>query len=210
MLRVTAGNFLEQFDFFLFGFYATQIAAVFFPAGSEFASLMMTFAVFGAGFLMRPLGAIILGAYIDDVGRRKGLIVTLSIMASGTILIAFVPGYATIGLFAPAPGSHRPSAAGLLGGRGTGRGIGVSRRNGDAGPQGLLHELAVGEPASGDRHRRRARLRAQSVARHGGDRRVGMARAVLRRLHDRAFHLHPAAQSRGNARNSNSASIARA
>ena len=98
---MTAGNFLEQFDFFLFGFYATQIAAVFFPAASEFASLMMTFAVFGAGFLMRPLGAIILGAYIDDVGRRKGLIVTLSIMASGTILIAFVPGYATIGLSRP-------------------------------------------------------------------------------------------------------------
>jgi MHS family citrate/tricarballylate:H+ symporter-like MFS transporter len=102
VFRVTAGNFLEQFDFFLFGFYATQIAAVFFPAASEFASLMMTFAVFGAGFLMRPLGAVILGAYIDDVGRRKGLIVTLSIMASGTILIAFVPGYASIGLFAPA------------------------------------------------------------------------------------------------------------
>jgi MHS family citrate/tricarballylate:H+ symporter-like MFS transporter len=102
VFRVTAGNFLEQFDFFLFGFYATQIANVFFPAASEFASLMMTFAVFGAGFLMRPLGAIILGAYIDDVGRRKGLIVTLSIMASGTILIAFVPGYATIGLLAPA------------------------------------------------------------------------------------------------------------
>lgn len=102
VIRVTAGNFLEQFDFFLFGFYATQIAHVFFPAGSDFASLMMTFAVFGAGFLMRPLGAIVLGAYIDDVGRRKGLIVTLSIMASGTILIAFVPGYATIGLLAPA------------------------------------------------------------------------------------------------------------
>lgn len=74
VFRVTAGNFLEQFDFFLFGFYATQIANVFFPAASEFASLMMTFAVFGAGFLMRPLGAIVLGAYIDDVGRRKGLI----------------------------------------------------------------------------------------------------------------------------------------
>ncbi|MGF6919613.1 hypothetical protein OKW41_004482 [Paraburkholderia sp. UCT70] len=66
------GKFLEQFDFFLFGFYATQIAGVFFPAGSEFASLMMTFALFGAGFLMRPHGAVILGAYIDDVGRRKG------------------------------------------------------------------------------------------------------------------------------------------
>jgi MHS family citrate/tricarballylate:H+ symporter-like MFS transporter len=101
VLRVTSGNFLEQFDFFLFGFYATYIAKTFFPAHSEFASLMLTFSVFGAGFLMRPLGAIILGGYIDQVGRRKGLIVTLSIMASGTILIAFVPGYATIGLLAP-------------------------------------------------------------------------------------------------------------
>jgi MHS family citrate/tricarballylate:H+ symporter-like MFS transporter len=101
VLRVTSGNFLEQFDFFLFGFYATYIGKTFFPAQSEFASLMLTFSVFGAGFLMRPLGAIILGGYIDQVGRRKGLIVTLSIMASGTMLIAFVPGYGTIGLLAP-------------------------------------------------------------------------------------------------------------
>ncbi|MFL9963396.1 MFS transporter [Paraburkholderia sediminicola] len=101
VLRVTSGNFLEQFDFFLFGFYATYISKVFFPSSSEFASLMLTFAVFGAGFLMRPLGAIVLGAYIDEVGRRKGLIVTLSLMASGTILIAVVPGYATIGMLAP-------------------------------------------------------------------------------------------------------------
>ncbi|WP_313431040.1 MFS transporter, partial [Pseudomonas sp.] len=102
VFRVTSGNFLEQFDFFLFGFYATHIAAAFFPASNEFASLMMTFAVFGAGFLMRPLGAVILGAYIDDVGRRKGLIVTLAIMASGTLLIVLVPGYESIGLLAPA------------------------------------------------------------------------------------------------------------
>jgi MFS transporter, MHS family, citrate/tricarballylate:H+ symporter len=101
VLRVTSGNFLEQFDFFLFGFYAGNIAKAFFPASSEFASLMATFAAFGAGFLMRPLGGIILGAYIDEVGRRKGLIVTLSIMACGTLLIAFVPGYASIGVAAP-------------------------------------------------------------------------------------------------------------
>ena len=101
ILRVTSGNFLEQFDFFLFGFYATYISQTFFPATSEFASLMMTFAVFGSGFLMRPLGAIVLGAYIDKVGRRKGLIVTLSIMAAGTVLIALVPGYASIGVAAP-------------------------------------------------------------------------------------------------------------
>lgn len=101
ILRVTSGNFLEQFDFFLFGFYATYIAHTFFPASSEFASLMMTFAVFGAGFLMRPVGAIVLGAYIDKVGRRKGLIVTLSIMAAGTFLIVLIPSYQTIGLWAP-------------------------------------------------------------------------------------------------------------
>jgi MFS transporter, MHS family, citrate/tricarballylate:H+ symporter len=101
VLRVTSGNFLEMFDFFLFGFYATYISKAFFPAGDEFASLMLTFGTFGAGFLMRPLGAVILGAYVDRVGRRTGLIVTLSIMAMGTILIAFVPSYQTIGLFAP-------------------------------------------------------------------------------------------------------------
>ena len=101
VLRVTSGNFLEMFDFFLFGFYATSISKTFVPASSEFASLMLTFGTFGAGFLMRPLGAVILGAYIDRAGRRKGLIVTLGFMALGTVMIAFVPGYATIGLVAP-------------------------------------------------------------------------------------------------------------
>jgi len=101
VLRVTGGNFMEMFDFFLFGFYATQISKAFFPSGNEFASLMLTFMTFGAGFLMRPLGAIFLGAYVDRVGRRQGLIVTLALMAVGTLLIACVPGYATIGLAAP-------------------------------------------------------------------------------------------------------------
>lgn len=101
ILRVTSGNFLEQFDFFLFGFYATYIAHMFFPASSDFAALMMTFAVFGAGFLMRPIGAIVLGAYIDKVGRRKGLIMTLSIMATGTFLIVLIPSCEAIGLWAP-------------------------------------------------------------------------------------------------------------
>jgi MHS family citrate/tricarballylate:H+ symporter-like MFS transporter len=101
VFRVTSGNFLEMFDFFLFGFYATYIAKTFFPAENEFASLMLTFGTFGVGFIMRPIGAIVLGAYIDKVGRRLGLITTLVIMGLGTVLIAFVPGYATIGLFAP-------------------------------------------------------------------------------------------------------------
>jgi len=101
VIRVTSGNFIEMYDFFLFGFYAHYIAAAFFPATSEYAALMMTFATFGAGFFMRPLGAILLGSYIDRIGRRRGLVLTLAIMASGTALIAFVPGYATLGLMAP-------------------------------------------------------------------------------------------------------------
>ncbi|HEU4374483.1 MAG TPA: MFS transporter [Telluria sp.] len=102
VLRVTSGNFMEMFDFFLFGFYATAISKAFFPAGDEVASLLMTFMTFGAGFLMRPLGAVILGAYVDHVGRRQGLIVTLGLMALGTVLIACVPTYASIGYLAPA------------------------------------------------------------------------------------------------------------
>ena len=101
VLRVTSGNFMEMFDFFLFGFYATYISKTFFPSGDEFASLMLTFMTFGAGFLMRPLGAIFLGAYVDRVGRRQGLIVTLALMALGTMLIAFVPGFASISYAAP-------------------------------------------------------------------------------------------------------------
>jgi MHS family citrate/tricarballylate:H+ symporter-like MFS transporter len=101
VVRVTSGNFLEMFDFFLMGIYASYIAKAFFPAKSEYASLMLTFATFGAGFLIRPFGAIILGSYIDRIGRRKGLLVTLGIMATGTVLVAFVPSYDTIGLLAP-------------------------------------------------------------------------------------------------------------
>src|SRR5690349_569691 len=101
ILRATSGNFLEQFDFFLFGFYASAIAKAFFPAQNETAALLNTFGVFWLGALMRPVGAIVLGAYIDRIGRRQGLIVTLGIMAIGTVVIAFCPSYATIGIAAP-------------------------------------------------------------------------------------------------------------
>lgn len=101
IFRVVSGNFLEMYDFMVYGYYAKAIADTFFPAGNEFLSLMLSLVTFGAGFLMRPLGAIFLGAYIDRHGRRTGLIVTLALMACGTLLIALVPGYATIGLAAP-------------------------------------------------------------------------------------------------------------
>src|SRR5580698_6740721 len=101
VVRVSSGNFLEMYDFMVYGYYATAIARAFFPTGNEFSSLMLSLATFGAGFLMRPLGAIVLGAYADRHGRRKGLILTLALMSFGTLSIACLPGYSTIGLFAP-------------------------------------------------------------------------------------------------------------
>ncbi len=105
VIRVASGNFLEQYDFFVFGYFAAAIGRTFFPqdgsTGGDFVSLMLSLMTFGAGFLMRPLGALVLGAYIDQHGRRKGLILTLALMAVGTVAIAIVPGYASIGLVAP-------------------------------------------------------------------------------------------------------------
>jgi MFS transporter, MHS family, citrate/tricarballylate:H+ symporter len=101
IIRVASGNFLEMYDFIVYGYYATYIARTFFPARSELASLMLALLTFGVGYLTRPLGAIVLGSYIDRKGRRQGLIVTLALMAVGTLTIALTPGYEAIGLAAP-------------------------------------------------------------------------------------------------------------
>src|SRR6185295_7243768 len=101
VFRVATGNFLEVYDFTVFGYYAAAIGRTFFPKTSEFASLMMSFATFGVGFLIRPLGAIVLGSYMDRRGRRAGLMLTLGLMSIATLSVACVPGYAAIGLAAP-------------------------------------------------------------------------------------------------------------
>src|ERR1700688_4777580 len=101
VVRVASGNFLEMYDFMVFGYFSAAIGRAYFPASSEFASLMFSMTTFAVGFMVRPLGAIFLGAYIDHIGRRKGLLLTLALMSVGTLTIALVPGYETIGLFAP-------------------------------------------------------------------------------------------------------------
>jgi MFS family permease len=90
-----------MYDFQIFGYYAAAIAATFFPSGNEYASLMAALTTFGAGFLMRPIGALLLGPYIDHRGRRAGLLLTLGLMSAGTVSIACTPSYASIGLLAP-------------------------------------------------------------------------------------------------------------
>ncbi len=98
---MTGGNFLEMYDFQIFGYYAAAIGATFFPSRDPFVSVMASFMAFGAAFLMRPLGAVILGAYADKHGRRAGLLLTLSLMSVGIVTLTVMPGYAAIGLIAP-------------------------------------------------------------------------------------------------------------
>ena len=102
VLQVASGNFLESYDVLVFAYFAPSIGRAFFPNANELASLMATFMTFGAAYLIRPLGALLLGPYIDHYGRRRGLILTLALLAAGTLAIAATPAYASIGLLAPA------------------------------------------------------------------------------------------------------------
>jgi MFS transporter, MHS family, proline/betaine transporter len=91
------GNFFELFDFTIYGYFAVAIARAFYPSGSMFS----TFATFGAAFLMRPVGAIVLGAYGDRMGRRAALVVTIGLMAAATGFTGLIPTYQSIGVWAP-------------------------------------------------------------------------------------------------------------
>ena len=96
-----AGNVLEWYDFAVYAYMAPIIASKFFPAQDEVTSLLLTFATFGVGFVTRPLGGILLGRLGDKRGRKTALLVTIALMAAGTVLIGVVPAYATIGVIAP-------------------------------------------------------------------------------------------------------------
>ncbi|MBB3214709.1 MHS family proline/betaine transporter-like MFS transporter [Herbaspirillum sp. Sphag1AN] len=96
------GNTLEWFDLSVYAYFAVTIGKVFFPSSDSSLSLLMAFATFGVSFLIRPIGAIVLGAYADRAGRKKSLTVSLTLMLVGMIMIAVMPSYATIGALAPA------------------------------------------------------------------------------------------------------------
>jgi MHS family proline/betaine transporter-like MFS transporter len=97
ILSCSIGNFFELFDFTIYGYFAVAIARAFYPSESMYA----TYATFGAAFLMRPVGAIVLGAYGDRVGRRAALVVTIGLMAAGTGFIGLIPSFQSIGIWAP-------------------------------------------------------------------------------------------------------------
>src|SRR5580658_9555544 len=101
IIAATIGNVLEWFDFVVYGFLAVTIAEVFFPTGNPTISLLVTFGAFGLAYLVRPLGAILIGSYTDKHGRKAGLTLSIGLMMIGTTLMAITPSYAAIGLAAP-------------------------------------------------------------------------------------------------------------
>jgi MFS transporter, MHS family, proline/betaine transporter len=102
VVAATFGNVLEWYDFSVYAFFATTIGRQFFPSDDPTASLLATFAVFGVGFVVRPLGGILIGRYGDLAGRRAALVLTIMLMAVGTVMIGLLPTYAAIGAAAPA------------------------------------------------------------------------------------------------------------
>jgi MFS transporter, MHS family, citrate/tricarballylate:H+ symporter len=97
----TIGNMLEFYDFITYSFFAIQIGHTFFPAYSEYGSLMLSLATFGAGFVTRPIGGIVLGTYSDRVGRRPAMLLSFALMGGAILTLALTPSYNAIGLAAP-------------------------------------------------------------------------------------------------------------
>jgi MHS family proline/betaine transporter-like MFS transporter len=92
------GNVLEWYDFAVYAYLAGVIGKSFFPSDNEITSLLATFAVFGVGFVVRPLGGIVIGWIGDHKGRKVSLLLTIFLMAAGTVLIGVIPTYRSIGV----------------------------------------------------------------------------------------------------------------
>jgi len=97
----TIGNALEFYDFVIYSFFATTIGKLFFPAQDPAVQLLLSFATYGVGFFLRPLGGAVIGAYADRHGRKPATLLTLMLMAAGTAMIGIAPTYAAIGIWAP-------------------------------------------------------------------------------------------------------------
>ena len=97
----SVGQFFELYDFSIYGFFAPEIGRAFFPSADPLTSLIAAFATYSVGFIMRPVGAIVVGSYGDRAGRRAALVLTIGLMAVATGLVAILPTYNTIGVWAP-------------------------------------------------------------------------------------------------------------
>src|ERR1700730_9076203 len=98
---VSIGNALEWYDIAIYGYFAVYVSKAFFPNNDPTTSLLLTYGAFGLAFLIRPIGGVVLGAYADRHGRKASLMISIVMMSMGTLAIALMPTYQTIGILAP-------------------------------------------------------------------------------------------------------------
>src|SRR5215831_1211050 len=101
VVAASLGTVFEWYDFFLYGSLAVFFSALFFPPGNETAAFLASLATFGAGFAVRPLGALLFGALGDRIGRKRSFLITMVIMGVSTVIVGLLPTYAQVGLWAP-------------------------------------------------------------------------------------------------------------
>ncbi|USG67852.1 MFS transporter [Brevibacillus ruminantium] len=101
IFKGSIGNLIEWYDWYVYSAFAVYFSSEFFPKGDTTSQLLNTAAIFAIGFLMRPLGSLLMGRYADRHGRRAALTLSITVMASGSLIIALTPGYSTIGIYAP-------------------------------------------------------------------------------------------------------------
>src|SRR5579871_2864769 len=101
VVATSLGNALEWFDISVYAYFAVYISKAFFPTNDPTTSLLLTFGTFGLSFLARPIGGVILGAYADRYGRKASLLASIVMMTFGTLAVAVMPSFATIGVLAP-------------------------------------------------------------------------------------------------------------
>ena len=101
IVATSVGNALEWYDITVYGYFAAYISKAFFPNDDPTISILLTFGTFGLSYLIRPVGGVVLGAYADRHGRKASLMISIVLMTIGTLVIAFMPAYGTIGIVAP-------------------------------------------------------------------------------------------------------------
>jgi MHS family proline/betaine transporter-like MFS transporter len=101
IIATSIGNALEWYDIAVYGYFAVYVSKAFFPNNDPTTSLLLTFGTFGLAFLVRPIGGVVLGAYADRHGRKASLMISIVLMTVGTLVIALMPAYETVGILAP-------------------------------------------------------------------------------------------------------------
>ena len=201
-LRIIAaasiGNALEWFDLLVYVYFAVTISRLFFPSSDQTVSLMLAFGTFGASYLVRPLGALVLGAYADKAGRKASLTVSIFLMTLGTLLMAIVPTYASIGAIAPAA-ILGCSADTRFFSRWRVRWLNFISGRTRVRAEGLFRELPMGGARAFGGARVAVRRGTDHNANAGPGQRLGMARTLFLWTADRSYRLLYPAPRRRNA-----------